>query len=221
MYKLVIQGGIPLSGNIKTSGSKNATLPIFFASILADGPLKLANTPQLSDVSTTLRLLMEMGSNFVLEEDGSIFIDSSSLTKKKIVPYIDFEYSAELALGKYWEQLQPMDKKVFERDIKTTLINEYISSLVNLEDWNQVNITVDNNFSQVNNLAEVKIVSTLENENISAIVTLKLIRKDRWRVYDLVYQSFSILDYFEYSYNEKIRRAGGLKNTLRNMLQRT
>ena len=79
MYKLVIQGGIPLSGNIKTSGSKNATLPIFFSSILADSPLKLENTPQLSDVSTTLRLLMDMGSNFVLEEDGSIFIDSSTL----------------------------------------------------------------------------------------------------------------------------------------------
>jgi len=81
MFKLLINGGIPLSGNIKTSGSKNATLPIFFASILADGPLKLSNTPQLSDVSTTLRLLMDMGSNFVLEEDGSIFIDSSNLTK--------------------------------------------------------------------------------------------------------------------------------------------
>ena len=80
MYKLDIHGGFPLTGSIKTSGSKNATLPIFFASILADGPLKLSNTPQLSDVSTTLRLLMDMGSNFVLEEDGSIFIDSSKLT---------------------------------------------------------------------------------------------------------------------------------------------
>ena len=80
MYKLVINGGTPLKGSIKTSGSKNATLPIFFSSILADGPLKLSNTPQLSDVSTTLRLLMDMGSNFVLEEDGSIFIDSSTLT---------------------------------------------------------------------------------------------------------------------------------------------
>jgi len=79
MYKLVINGGTPLSGSIKTSGSKNATLPIFFASILADGPLTLSNTPQLSDVSTTLRLLMDMGSSFVLEEDGSIFIDSSNL----------------------------------------------------------------------------------------------------------------------------------------------
>ncbi|MDB4037466.1 UDP-N-acetylglucosamine 1-carboxyvinyltransferase [Candidatus Thioglobus sp.] len=80
MYKLVINGGSPLNGTIKTSGSKNATLPIFFASILADGPLKLSNTPQLSDVSTTLRLLMDMGSSFVLEEDSSISIDSSDLT---------------------------------------------------------------------------------------------------------------------------------------------
>ena len=81
MYKLVINGGTPLNGSMKTSGSKNATLPIFFATILADGPLKLSNTPQLSDVSTTLRLLMDIGSSFVLEEDSSISIDSSSLTK--------------------------------------------------------------------------------------------------------------------------------------------
>ena len=149
------------------------------------------------------------------------FFSALSLTKKKIIPYIDFEYSAELALGKYWEQLQPMDRKVFERDIKTTLIQEYINSLVNIENWNYVNITVDNNFSQVNNLAEIKVFSSFENNNITATVILKLIRKDRWRVYDLVYQSFSILDYFEYSYDEKIKRAGGLKNTLQNMLQRT
>ena len=154
-------------------------------------------------------------------EGNNTFFSALSLTKKKIIPYIDLEYSTELALGKYWKQLQPMDKKVFERDIKTTLIEEYISSLVNLEDWNHVNITVDKNFSQLNNLAEVKVFSSLENENITATVTLKLIRKDRWRVYDLVWQSFSILDYFEYSYNEKIRRAGGLQNTLHNMLQRT
>ena len=54
-------GVLRLNGSIKTSGSKNATLPIFFASILADGPLKLSNTPQLSDVSTTLRLINGYG----------------------------------------------------------------------------------------------------------------------------------------------------------------
>jgi len=100
-------------------------------------------------------------------------------------------------------------------------LNEYISSLVNLEDWNHVTITVDNNFSQLNNLAEVKVFSSFENKDVSAIVTLKMIRKDRWRIYDLVFQSFSILDYFEYSYDAKIKQAGGLKNILQDMLPRT
>ena len=153
-------------------------------------------------------------------EGNNNFYSALSLTKKKIIPYIDLEYSTELALGSYWKQLQPMDKKMFERDIKATLIEEYINSLVDLEVWDRVNITVDKNFTQHNNLAEVKIFSSLENENITAAVTLKLIRKDRWRIYDLVYQSFSMLDYFEYSYDQKIKLAGGLKNTLNNMLQR-
>jgi len=153
-------------------------------------------------------------------EGNNNFYSALSLTKKKIIPYIDLEYSTELALGSYWKQLQPMDKKMFERDIKATLIEEYINSLVDLEVWDRVNITVDKNFTQHNNLAEVKIFSSLENENITAAVTLKLIRKDRWRIYDLVYQSFSMIDYFEYSYDQKIKLAGGLKNTLNNMLQR-
>ena len=153
-------------------------------------------------------------------EGNNTFFSALSLTKKKIIPYIDLEYSTELALGKHWKFLQPIEKKLFERDIRTTLINEYINSLVNMEKWDNVNITVDNNFTQLNNLAEVKVSSYLENENININVILKMIRKDRWRIYDLVYQSFSIVDYFEYSYDDKIKRAGGLENTLQKMLER-
>ena len=153
-------------------------------------------------------------------ESNSTRLSTLNLTKKKIIPYIDLEYSTELVLGDYWKQLQPREKKIFERDIKTTLIEEYINSLVNMEDWNHFEITVDKNFSQHNNLAEVKVLSYFENENISASVTLKMIRKDRWRIYDLVYLSLSIVDYFEYTYHEKIKRQG-LKSLLENLLQRT
>jgi UDP-N-acetylglucosamine 1-carboxyvinyltransferase len=80
VYKLTIQGGRALKGVIKAAGSKNSSLPILFSSILADGPLILNNTPHLSDVSTTLRLLMDMGAEFILESNGALFIDSSKLT---------------------------------------------------------------------------------------------------------------------------------------------
>ena len=79
MYKLEINGGSELNGEVKISGSKNSSLPILFASILASGEVHINNTPHLSDVSTTLRLLMEMGSEFMLESDNSIVINSSSL----------------------------------------------------------------------------------------------------------------------------------------------
>jgi UDP-N-acetylglucosamine 1-carboxyvinyltransferase len=80
VYKLTIQGGTALKGTIKAAGSKNSSLPILFSSILADGPLTLNNTPHLSDISTTLRLLMDMGAEFILESNGALFIDSSKLT---------------------------------------------------------------------------------------------------------------------------------------------
>ncbi len=152
---------------------------------------------------------------------NNTFFSALNLTKRKIIPYIDIEYSTKLALGQYWEKLQPMDRKIFERDIKATLINEYINSLVNLNDWNNINITVDKNFSQLNNLAEVKVFTSLEKENISTSVILKMIRKDRWRIYDLVFQSISMVDYFEYSYDEKIKRAETMEDLLQEMLQRT
>lgn len=81
MYKLIIQGGNTLKGTIQAAGSKNSSLPILFSSILADGPITLHNTPHLSDISTTLRLLMDMGAEFILESDNALFIDSSKLTK--------------------------------------------------------------------------------------------------------------------------------------------
>ena len=152
---------------------------------------------------------------------NNTFFSALNLTKRKIIPYIDIEYSTKLALGQYWEKLQPMDRKIFERDIKATLINEYINSLVNLNDWNNINITVDKNFSQLNNLAEVKVFTSLEKENIITSVILKMIRKDRWRIYDLVFQSFSLVDYFKYSYDEKIKRAETMEDLLQEMLQRT
>ncbi len=187
-------------------------------------PAVSANEVQDSPVEQSQAILNDILCSFIdLHTEGNnTFASALSLTKKKIIPYIDLEYSTELALGDYWKQLQPMDKKIFERDVKTTLINEYINSLVNMENWEHLTITVDKNFSQLNNLAEVKIVSSLEDEYryITATVTLKLIRKDRWRVYDLVWQSFSIIDYFKYTYDEKIKRQG-LEELLKTLIQRT
>ncbi len=61
MEKFVIEGGRKLSGEIKVSGSKNATLPILAATILTDGVCEIRNVPKLRDTLTMCKLLRSLG----------------------------------------------------------------------------------------------------------------------------------------------------------------
>ncbi|HSI57513.1 MAG TPA: UDP-N-acetylglucosamine 1-carboxyvinyltransferase [Ideonella sp.] len=61
MDKLIIRGGRPLNGEVLISGAKNAALPELCAALLTAEPVRLANVPKLQDVSTTLKLLRNMG----------------------------------------------------------------------------------------------------------------------------------------------------------------
>lgn len=61
MQKLLIEGGVPLKGEVRISGAKNAALPILCASLLTPAPLVLHNLPELNDIQTLFTLLKQMG----------------------------------------------------------------------------------------------------------------------------------------------------------------
>src|SRR5258705_962128 len=61
MQKLSIQGGVPLAGEVRVAGAKNAALPILAASLLTAEPVRIHNLPQLNDVRTMVKLLERMG----------------------------------------------------------------------------------------------------------------------------------------------------------------
>ncbi len=61
MEKLSIQGGRPLTGSVTVGGAKNAALPELAATLLADGPVRLQNVPDVWDVATMCKLLRQLG----------------------------------------------------------------------------------------------------------------------------------------------------------------
>ncbi|MDD2884603.1 MAG: UDP-N-acetylglucosamine 1-carboxyvinyltransferase [Dechloromonas sp.] len=79
MDKLLIQGGVPLKGEVAMSGAKNAALPILCAALLTAEPLDLMNVPHLNDISTMLRLLGEMGVTVRMDEADGLSLDASGL----------------------------------------------------------------------------------------------------------------------------------------------
>ena len=86
MDKLVIQGGVRLSGEIRISGAKNAALPILCAGILTADTLQVQNVPHLRDVTTTLSLLAQMGVEVSLDEKGGVSLNAGGL-HNRIAPY--------------------------------------------------------------------------------------------------------------------------------------
>ncbi len=86
MDKLQINGGIPLEGEIRISGAKNATLPILAGTLLADGPVTVANVPHLQDVTTTIELLGQMGVSVTIDERMRIEVDPTTI-RQYFAPY--------------------------------------------------------------------------------------------------------------------------------------
>src|ERR1700676_56781 len=86
MDKLQISGGIPLEGEIRISGAKNATLPILAGCLLADGPVTVSNVPHLQDVTTMIELLGRMGVSVTIDEKMRIEVDASTI-KEYFAPY--------------------------------------------------------------------------------------------------------------------------------------
>ena len=85
MDKLLIEGGVPLKGDVAISGAKNAALPLLCAALLTRDPVSFSNVPDLNDIGTMLKLLAQMG--VAVSRDGNrVTLDASALNNP-VAPY--------------------------------------------------------------------------------------------------------------------------------------
>jgi len=75
--KIIIEGGVPLSGSVTIQGSKNSALPILFATILTEDRCTIHNVPALSDVRTTEALLRSLGMYCERNDAGSFSVETT------------------------------------------------------------------------------------------------------------------------------------------------
>jgi UDP-N-acetylglucosamine 1-carboxyvinyltransferase len=86
MEKLLIQCQVQLNGQVETSGSKNAALPILMGCLLSPTPVTLSNIPHLRDVTTTIQLMATMGTDVLLDEYMNLTLDCAHIHTKE-APY--------------------------------------------------------------------------------------------------------------------------------------
>ena len=79
MESIYIKGGTPLRGTVDIGGSKNAALPILYATLLVGGTSRIDNLPNIKDVNVTLDILRGFGASIARDGD-TVFINTDGIS---------------------------------------------------------------------------------------------------------------------------------------------
>ena len=83
MARYEIHGGALLNGSVTVSGAKNAVVAILPAALLVNGPCRIENVPDISDVRILLDILQGMGATIEKPEPGVVVVDCSGVSETK------------------------------------------------------------------------------------------------------------------------------------------
>ncbi|MDZ4181072.1 MAG: UDP-N-acetylglucosamine 1-carboxyvinyltransferase [Coriobacteriia bacterium] len=85
MRSIIVRGGMPLAGEVRVEGAKNSALKLMAATLLASGPSRILNVPDISDVDTMGEVLVGLGAA-VTRSDHELTIDTTHVTSYE-APY--------------------------------------------------------------------------------------------------------------------------------------
>lgn len=88
MTSFIVEGGLPLSGEITPAGNKNEALPVLAASLLPDSPVVLRNIPHIGDINSMIQILQSLGVAVESSEDGALRLDPTALNDTEPDPRI-------------------------------------------------------------------------------------------------------------------------------------
>ena len=97
--RFIVQGGRPLTGTVRPAGNKNAALPLLAATLLADGPVDLANVPRIRDVEMMVALLEDLGATATWTGPNTIRVDPANVVSKALDPRLCAKIRASILLA--------------------------------------------------------------------------------------------------------------------------
>jgi phospholipid transport system substrate-binding protein len=134
--------------------------------------------------------------------------NTTSLVKIKVLPFIDMQTSTQIALEDHWDQLNIAQKQLFINYIEHSLIKDYVGMLYSYKEIDFVEIALQKKVLRKDNKALVKLEIKANAQSKPSLITLKMIRNERWRIYDVVFAGVSVVKNYNAQFNSHIKRKG-------------
>ena len=160
--------------------------------------------------SAALNIMLSALSSFkeLKKSEQASMENTTSLVKIKVLPYIAMETSTQIALEDHWNQLNAQQKQLFVNYIEHSLIKDYVGMLYSYKDIDYVEIALQQNVLRKDNRALVNLEIKANAESKPSVITLKMIRDGRWRIYDVVFSGVSVVKNYNAQFNSHIKRKG-------------
>ncbi len=168
------------------------------------------------DVSQRMLTILKERRAEIEREPSIIF----GLVDQIVVPHFDFEKITQSAVGQYWRQATPEQRKALANGFREVLIRTYAQALLNYsgEDIRYLPVKPGQREATVTVPTEVR-----ERGGPAVPVDYRMYEKNgKWLVYDLVIDNVSLIVNYRGSFNTEIRRDGidGLIRRLGQMNQK-
>jgi UDP-N-acetylglucosamine 1-carboxyvinyltransferase len=96
MARFIVEGGIPLRGEITAAGNKNSALPLIAASLLTEEPVTLRNVPRIRDVRVMLEILCGLGAEVEEPDPHTVVIRTANVRRTDVDPKLSGEIRTSL-----------------------------------------------------------------------------------------------------------------------------
>lgn len=134
--------------------------------------------------------------------------NTRSLVRLKILPFIDLKTSTKTTLKDHWNKLDLLQKQLFIDYISHSLIKDYVGMLHSYEKLDLVEISLHKKIKRKGNKAIIRLEVKPNADAKPVLITLKMIRDTRWKIYDVVFSGVSVIKNYRAQFNSHIKRKG-------------
>lgn len=139
----------------------------------------------------------------------SNFENAVALIKHKLVPNVSVDAAAKFALKKHWSKLNDSQKDILKKYLLQSLVNDYASIIASTNsNLDNMRIIANKDVKRKDNKAIVGL-TIITGKNIDPVlVSVRMVRKDSWKIYDLVVSGVSLMTSYRANFDNKIKRKG-------------
>lgn len=154
----------------------------------------------MESVLLSLKILQEQNKNSLKNIEN--------LVLSKLMPNIDIDFATKIILRDRWDDLSPKQQIIFIDYITRSIVQDYVGLLSSYENLDDLSIQIEDGSTINGNKASVKLHIAFNKNNYQSFITLKMVKHNRWYIYDAVFPGISILIHYQASFDSIIKRRG-------------